>query len=91
MEEIIKILISNKLYIILLAVIASIIIYTILKKIIALLAISIIACLLYIGINQLNGNESGKINQAYEELNIVQKMTELKKDIMDNIKKIREE
>ncbi len=65
MEEIISTLISNKLYLIGAALIASIIIYAVLKKIIKLLVIVFIAAAIYIAVVHHGG---GKLPEKIEQI-----------------------
>jgi hypothetical protein len=87
LEEIVKTLISNKLYLIGAALIASIIIYALLKKIIKLLVIILIAAVIYIAVVHHSG---GKLPEKLEqiknnELNGSGEIKKLKENVIHTI------
>lgn len=88
MEEIIKALISNKLYLITAALIASVIIYALLKKIIRLMVIILIAAAIYIAVVHHSGGQlPEKIEQIKKiELNGNGEIKRIKEDIINIIK-----
>ncbi len=85
MEDFIRLLASNKLYIIGVAIIASVIIYALLKKLIKILLIVIIAAAIYLAVVY---HSSGKFPDSIERIkNEKMNNSELKKlnDIINNL------
>lgn len=87
MEEIVSTIISNKLYLLIGALIASIIIYAMLKKIIKLMVIIIIAAAIYIAVVHHSG---GKLPEKIEhiknnELNGSGEIKKFKEEIIHTI------
>jgi len=89
MEDILKLVLSNKIYIIACAFIIASILYIIFKKLIAILAISIIAFLIY---SYVTNNKPDKafnnLKQPAQEEGAVEMLQTIKQEIKEEISKL---